>query len=529
MAVSPRRRRPTACGEAIRCGSEIAGAALCVVLAASPTLAAVRAEEAALPRISGPLRATPTSHPFLAAAHQNEPLDLSEHDYVEEEYLISGEARVFEWPVGSRPKALARGGYTTRILVRRPKAGRRFNGTAIVEALNPSSPVDLPIMWAESYQHFIAEGFAWVGVTIKPNTIRALKRFDSQRYGALSMPRPLSDRTCEAEEINAWSQPTTPADETGLAWDMLGQVGALLKSRTAENPLRNPADRLYMTGQSQTAGYARTYASVFGRVVTGPDGKPLYDGYLYSGSPPWQVPLHQCAGDFAAGDPRLITAAAGVPIIEIFAEGDMGTNVETRRPDSDTAPDLFRRYEVAGAAHTDPWEQQSFPSDADMRRATGRSDAAAAVDCEPRNVEPSDFPIRYVLNAAWRNLDDWVRNGVPAPRAEPLQLKPRAANPFKPDRTFVTDEHGNAKGGVRTPYVDVPTARWVGAKTGAFQCMFQGYKYAFDASELERLYDGHADYFAKARASAAELEAERWLTAADRAAIVREAQRAGVP
>jgi hypothetical protein len=505
-------------------------AALTAAFFASAAMDSARAEPAASPtRVDIVIGDTATSHPFLAAEHQKQPFDLEKSGYVEEEYLISGEARVFEWPDSSGHKVLAHGPYTTRIVVRRPSVDARFSGTVIVEALNPSSPVDLPIMWAESYPQFIADGHAWVGVSVKPNTLKSLKRFDARRYAALAMPHPPSGPTCAADDINPWSQPTTPADETGLAWDILSQIGALLKGSTSDNPLSRPADRLYMTGQSQTAGYSRTYASVFGPSVTGSNGTPLYDAYLYSGSPPWQVPLHQCAAGFPSGDPRLITGAAGVPIIEVFAQGDLVTNVETRRPDSDVSPNLFRRYEVAGAAHVDPWEQLSFPSDTDMIRATGQANAVPEADCVPRDVEPSDFPVRYVLNAAWRNLDAWVRNGTPAPRADRLELRSGAGEPLKPDAAFVTDDHGNARGGVRSPSVDVPTARWIGATTPAFRCMFQGYKYSFDRAKLQRLYSNQAEYVEKVRESVTALAAERWLTTADAAAIVRDAERANIP
>ena len=70
----------------------------------------------------------------------------------------------------------------------------------------------------------------------------------------------------------------------------LTQLGLLLKSADAGGVLTRPATWLYMTGQSQTAGYARTYATVFARPVEQARGAALYDGYLYSGAPPWQVP-----------------------------------------------------------------------------------------------------------------------------------------------------------------------------------------------------------------------------------------------
>ena len=504
--------------------------AIYAVLAACTPFGVARALETSLPEAVSALPVTGTSRPFLAAAHQARPLDLAEHGYVEEEFLLNGRARVFDWPerMGAEPPVVGEGVYTTRILIRRPIAGERFNGTVVVEAFNPSSPVDLPIIWAESHEHLIAQGMAWVGVTVKPNTIVALKRFDPARYDPLSMPHPPGGPACAADEINAWSQPTTPADETGLAWDLLSQLGLALKSQGSSNPLGRVAERMYLTGQSQTAGYARTYASVFARVVTDARGDPIYDGYLYSGSPPWQVPLHQCAASFAPDDPRLVTAAAGAPIIEIFAEGDLGTNIETRRADSDAPPDLYRRYEVAGAAHTDAWERLSFPAEPDMTRATGRPEALPGVECMPDDVEPADFPVRYVFNAAWSHLERWVREGVPAPTAEPLALKSDAPAPFAPASAFVVDRHGNATGGVRTPHVDVPTARWVGAKTGGFQCMFEGYKRSFTEAELEALYGTHERYVERVRTSARTLQAERWLTPADAAAIVRAAERSDV-
>jgi hypothetical protein len=279
-----------------------------------------------------------------------------------------------------------------------------------------------------------------------------------------------------------------------------------------------------MTGQSQTAGYARTYASVFGTSVVDAKGKPLFDAYLYSGSPPWQVPLNQCSKDLPPGDPRLITAAVGVPIIELFAQGDIGTNIETRRADADGPRDLFRRYEIAGASHTDPWEELSFASAEDMGRIEAGGAADVHDDCTPQNVTRSDFPIRYVFDAAWRNLDDWVRHGVAPPRASRLELKVKPGQSFNPSDAFVEDAMGNAKGGVRTPYVEVPTARWVGAKAGPFRCLFVGYKIDFDDATLRSLYKNHDDYLQKVRASASRLQRERWLTSGDAAEIVREAE-----
>lgn len=500
-------------------------AAFTLLLLAGVRLAC--AAPAPLPARVEPLTGAPGSHPFLAAAHQARPVDLAAHGYVEEEFLVAGEAALYDWPAsGAKPAVLARGPYATRILVRRPRDARRASGSVIVEGLNPSTPVDLPIMWGHSWRQFIADGHTWVGVTVKPYTLRSLRRFDPGRYAALAMPRPASAPACAAEAINRWSQPTLPTEETGLAWDILTQVGALLKTPDPRNPLGTAARRLYMTGQSQTAGYARTWASVFARDVQGPEGAPLYDGFLYSGSPPWQVPLHQCAVGFADDDPRSRTAPAGVPVIELFAEGDIGTNQVSRRPDSDAAPDLYRRYEVAGAAHADAWETYSFAGAADLRRAIGADALPGASGCRPEGVVDTTFPARHAMNAAWRHLEAWVRHGRAAPRAARLELRAAAGGPFDPETAFETDAAGNARGGVRSPLVDVPLARYVGAKTGSFSCMFDGYEYRFDAARLRALHGSHARYLQRVRASARQLQRAGWLTPDDAREIVAEAAAA---
>ena len=231
--------------------------------------------------------------------------------------------------------------------------------------------------------------------------------------------------------------------------------------------------------------------------------------------------------DFPEGDPRLLTGPAGVPVIELFAQGDIGTNIGVRRQDAESQDDLYRRYEVAGGVHVDPWEGRSSPSDEDMLQAVGGLGADPV--CDQVDVEPSDFPNRYLMNAAWRNLDAWVRDGNPAPRSPRLELVPEASAAFDPAASFVVDEHGNALGGVRTPYVDVPTARWIGAKTPSFNCMFYGYKISFDKDRLEALYSSHADYVRQVRESVEDLQAQGWLTRENAAEIIREAELAPVP
>jgi hypothetical protein len=71
--------------------------------------AAVSAEQPDLPQLGARLPQTRTSHAFLSSAHLKKPLDLSRYGYVEEEYLISGQARVFDRSTGPAQKVLAQG------------------------------------------------------------------------------------------------------------------------------------------------------------------------------------------------------------------------------------------------------------------------------------------------------------------------------------------------------------------------------------------------------------------------------------
>ena len=93
----------------------------------------------------------------------------------------------------------------------------------------------------------------------------------------------------------------------------------------------------------------------------------------------------------------------------------------------------------------------------------------------------------------------------------------------------VLDEHGNVVGGVRSPYVDVPTSTWFGNATGASFCFIAGYEVPFSQAKLATLYPTKADYVAKVTASVRSLVAQRYLTEADGRDIIQEANFACTP
>ena len=109
--------------------------------------------------------------------------------------------------------------------------------------------------------------------------------------------------------------------------------------------------------------------------------------------------------------------------------------------------------------------------------------------CTPRI---NSAPMRYVVDAAIHDLARWASGGRPPPRAPRLEV----AEGEPP--TIVRDEFGNARGGIRLPQLEVPTATLSGEPGGGPGfCSLFGFTAAFDAAQLASLYPSQRDYLAK--------------------------------
>jgi hypothetical protein len=108
-----------------------------------------------------------------------------------------------------------------------------------------------------------------------------------------------------------------------------------------------------------------------------------------------------------------------------------------------------------------------------------------------------------VVKAALSALTRWVRDGAVPPQSPAIELGP---DPAAPD-PIVRDAVGNAKGGIRLPEVEAPTATLDGAaNTGAQEaaagaprnfCFLFGRTKLLDAATLKARYPTH-DVFVKA-------------------------------
>jgi Alpha/beta hydrolase domain len=102
---------------------------------------------------------TPNSYAFLSANRVQAVVDLQKAGYVEEEYIVSGTANVYEWAAdGSVKVKTPNAPYTTRILIRRPAIATRFSGNVILEPLQNNRAWDWAFMWGTSYEYFIEHG-----------------------------------------------------------------------------------------------------------------------------------------------------------------------------------------------------------------------------------------------------------------------------------------------------------------------------------------------------------------------------------
>lgn len=457
----------------------------------------------------GPIAQTEASHAFGGAAWTLQPEDLSKQGYVEEEFIVSGAANVYDWPAagGAAVVKTPDAPYTTRVLVRRPAKAGTFSGRVVVEMLNPSNLFDLNIGWAIHHDELVRSGDAWVGITAKPIAVETLKTFDAVRYAKLSWANPLA-----ADDPKNCTPPgadTTKATENGLVWDIHTQTADWLRSDAAANPFRygakaSKAKRLYAWGYSQTGGFLFTYINAVKPLVVAKTGKEPFDGYLVSmlGGP---SPISQCAERMALTDPRRAIRNAGVPVIHVMSQSDYLGWVPNRREDSDASGDRYRHYDLAGAGHATPDELYFAARSEDIVKG-GRTPPAMACNEGARSRFPSSVP----FNAIYRNLKAWVETGVAPPPSQNIEVK---------DGKGVLDSVGNVKGGVRSPFLDVPTSVWNGNSTGLSFCRIAGHEIPLTPPQLAKLYPSQKAYEGAFRKSVDALVKARFITREDGAAL----------
>lgn len=523
-------------GSRLLCGVSAIFLGFGAIALADPAWAAPTSASAtvALPEVVA-VPATTTSRPFLAAS----PADLDAVGYVEEEFFLAGQASVYEWEgTDGRVKVVAGPGkYTNRILVRRPKDPARFGGNIEVNLLNATTLVDRgsPL----DFERMAAEGNVWIGITTKSLTVATLKKFDPQRYAPLdwSNPAPEAQRCQDPSiiplyttgNVNLRMMPLMMRDTTqedGLVWDMIGQIALLLKSDGRDAVLPGFAKpRLFMTGISQSALMINTWVAAFHDRYRTAGGEPAFNGYMpIVGAN--MLRLAQCSTDVLAEDPRNKAPLLDVPIVKIYSEAEMNYGRYTRRPNEIKGKAGVVTYEVAGAPHArgdlpgKALKMVGVPSAEDVAKSlAGLPDMPRPP--LPAGLLPNDFPWASALRGALFNLEQWANKGIAPPQTQAIELDA--------SRKVVRDADGNARGGLRLPEIDVPTARYVGALSESGLTSIMGGKEPFGREKLKSLYGDHRKYVAKYDAATGAALKARLILSGDAADMRSAARAADVP
>jgi alpha/beta hydrolase family protein len=478
-----------------------------------------------VPTVTGPIPVTAESYPLMASNKLQTLVDLPKFGYVEEEFFVSGRANVYDWAADGRLSVRTPNApYTTRILLRRPSAPARFSGNVIVEIANSARRFDFNFTWGISHDHFMENGDVFVVLTLAQPNLEGLKAFDAARYAPLSMANPTPDEACAVGR--GGGAPQTSTFEAGLQWDILSQAGALLKAARAGGPLAGfNVQRLYMTAFD---GIMHTYMAAIHPNARLANGRPVYDGYIQHRHPTLAA-IRRCAPPIPADDPRQTIRNLDVPLIRIMPETDVLTLYRFRREDSDAPNDRYRLYEVAGGSHADGAFYPYQPS-VEALKKIGSPYAYLASwpfhnQCEPEMLLMKTPINTYVVDAAFANLTRWVRDGVAPPKAPRIAVE----NGGRPQARVVRDQVGNAVGGVRTPYVDVPVATYHTASKGETFCPELGRTEPLDWVRLNSLHGTPQNYATKVAQSVDRLVKERWLTESDGRKIKAESAVVPVP
>jgi hypothetical protein len=441
------------------------------------------------------------SGPLPGAFFLGQPLayDLAALGYSNHEFLLEGTAR-------SYAPAAAEARYRTRVVVRRPLDPARFNGSVVVEWFNVSGGVDAAPDWSFVHRHLMREGFAWVGVSAQRAGIEGgglgsvsfpLKSIDAKRYASLEHPG-------DAFSFDIFSQ-------TGRAV----RDGRLLGGR--------PPRRVLAIGESQSAVFLVTYVNHVDADARVFDGFLLHGrggaGASLEGSMGVERTLAEVAeavssgrgGTLLSGTER-IRSDVRVPVLTLQSETDVVGlgSAGARQPDSDR----LRLWEIAGSAHADTYllvasalDDGSLPPEKLAQLLAPTTELFGMKVDAPINAGPQQH---YVLQAALAQLDRWAGGGAPPPEAPRLELGSDGS-------PLALDALGIARGGIRSPWVDAPTAVLSGfGQSGTEFAFLFGTTRPFDAATLARLYPGgSAEFLARFQKATDEALARGFLLEAD--------------
>jgi len=197
-----------------------------------------------------------------------------------------------------------------------------------------------------------------------------------------------------------------------------------------------------------------------------------------------------------------------VPIVHVPTMQEVSGSTITWRQDSDDPGKQYRIYEFPGMAHVDT------------------RDAARMVP-NPCALPLSTYPLQAYMSVALNHLFAWVDKGVVPPHSDRIWLDRNEAD----GSPMALDDTGNPRGGVRSPYVDVPVVKykirpavanpfpanpsaWMKAngneKGAGLMCGLSASQTALSKDELKKRYKNKKNYVSMVEKRVGELEKAGW-------------------
>jgi hypothetical protein len=286
----------------------------------------------------------------------------------------------------------------------------------------------------------------------------------------------------------------------GQTSEILAQVGSLIRTGT---PLGGATVRkMVLSGTSMTAGVLINYLPAH-LVYRTPQMDRIFDGFMPTSN-------------------GATIQEIDVPLIHLPTMHEVSGNI-TRRQDGDEPGKQYRLYEFSGIAHIDTRD-------------------SVRLKPNPCTQPLSTFPVQAYMSVGLHHLFAWVDKGTVPPRADRIWLDRNEHNDGSP---MVLDEHGNPRGGIRNPYVDVPTVKYgirppaatplianpsayIAARGEAAanqMCNLGSYQIAFSQQKLKDLYRNKRNYVGLVEKRLSELERAGWSLPVYRELILGDAAK----
>jgi len=281
--------------------------------------------------------------------------------------------------------------------------------------------------------------------------------------------------------------------------EILAQVGSLVRSGTL---VGGPVRKMVLGGTSMTAGVLINYLPAH-MVYRTPQMQRVYDGFL---------PMSNGA----------MVRDVDVPMIHVPTMHEVSGNI-TNKQDSDEPGKQYRLYEFSGMGHIDTRD-------------------SVRLKPNPCADPLSTFPVQAYMSVALDHLLKWVDKGTVPPRAPRILLDRDQSNDGS---MMALDQYGNPQGGIRTVYVDVPTAKYVirpaalnpvvanaapyiaagGQNAANLMCGLSTAQIAFAPAKLKELYKSKQGYVKSVETRLTALEKAGWSLPLYRELILSDAAK----